>query len=71
MSPKSVAAKKQPSVKESMIAGESVIVKSGKETTRNQIMTRIAGKEELVNIVSESGDKLYFPKVQILQDDTI
>ena len=70
MSPKSVVTKKQLSVKESMV-GESVIVRSGKETTRNQIMTRIAGKEELVNIVSESGDKLYFPKVQILQDDTI
>ena len=47
---------------------ESVKVKSGRETTRNQIMTKIAGKEELVNIVSESGDKLYFPKVQIIQE---
>ena len=72
MSPKSVigANKKIPSLKESIV-GDSLKVKSGKETTRNQIMTRIACKEELVNIVSESGDKLYFPKVQILQDDTI
>ncbi len=57
------------SIKESTV-GESVVIRSGKETTRNQIMTRIAGKDELVNIVSESGDKLFFPKVTILQEHT-
>ena len=51
-------------------AGDSVVIRSGKETTRNQIITKIAGKDELVNIVSESGDKLYFPKVQILKEQT-
>ena len=53
------------SIKESA-AGDSDVIGSGKETTRNQILPKIAGRDELVNIVSESGEKLYFPKVQIL-----
>ncbi len=67
LSPKSLMVGRKPvvSIKDSA-AGDSVVIRSGKETTRNQIITKIAGKDELVNIVSESGDKLYFPKVQIL-----
>ena len=67
LSPKSVLVGRKPgvSMKESA-AGDSVVIRSGKETTRNQIITKIAGRDEFVNIVSESGDKLNFPKVQIL-----
>ena len=63
MSPKSVNNRKPAiSVKDSVVI-ESVLNKSGRETTRNQIITKIAEKDELVNIVSESGDKLYYPRV--------
>ena len=67
LSPKTLLVGRKPglSIKYSA-AGDSVVIRSGKETTRNQIITKIAGKDELVNIVSESGDKLYLPKVQIL-----